>query len=64
MRPIFVLLMVSVLSGCSSLEWLSVNTCDYGYRPEDPKIRCGEKWDQLPNQPFEAQARRARGEQW
>jgi len=43
---------------------MAVDNCSYGYRPEDPKIRCGEKWDQVHRHPFDAQIRRARGEQW
>lgn len=44
-------------------EWLTSTTCP-GLRPEDPQLCRGETWTQIPNQPFEAQVRRARGEQW
>jgi hypothetical protein len=54
---------VSVLSGCANMEWVTTSS-RYGYKPYDPCIRCGEKWDQLPNEPFEAQRRKARGETW
>jgi len=47
-------------SGCSVL----LEDPRYGYKSYDPCIRCGEKWDQFPNERFEAQKRRARGEQW
>lgn len=67
MRSILAILMLSLLTACASSgtpEWLAVDECGYGYRPEDPKIRCGEKWDQVQRHPFDAQIRRARGEQW
>ena len=44
-------------------EWLFTSTCP-GTRPEDPQFCRGESWVQIPNQEFEAQIRRARGEQW
>jgi hypothetical protein len=62
MRPILILA-VLLLTGCAGPEWAQYNN-RYGYRPEDPCIRCGEKWDVPNNHPFEAQIRRARGEQW
>jgi hypothetical protein len=52
--------LVVLTSGCSVL----LGDPRYGYKDYDPCIRCGEKWDQFPNEPFEAQRRRARGEQW
>lgn len=56
------LILVAVLttSGCSVL----LGDPRYGYKSYDPCIKCGEKWDQFPNEPFEAQKRRARGETW
>jgi hypothetical protein len=64
MRSLFALLTAALISGCSTTEWLFVDECSHGYRAEDPKIRCGEKWDQMHRHPFDAQIRRARGEQW
>jgi hypothetical protein len=64
MRPILTVIFATIISGCASTEWLAVDQCSYGYRPEDPKIRCGEKWDVVHRHPFDAQIRRARGEQW
>lgn len=72
----FILLFVAItIAGCASTknkadtrpnpqwEWLTSTTCP-GLRPEDPQLCRGEQWTQIPNQPFEAQIRRARGEQW
>lgn len=63
MKGILVILTVTLLTGCASTEWLQGGP-RYGYRAEDPCIRCGEKWTVIPNNPFEAQIRRERGEQW
>lgn len=54
MRSILLILVVSTLSGCANTEWLQTHN-RYGYRPEDPCIRCGEKWDVIQRHPFEAQ---------
>lgn len=54
MRLILLTLAVSVLVGCANTEWAG-NKSRYGYRAEDPCIRCGEKWDQVQRHPFEAQ---------
>jgi hypothetical protein len=62
MRSILVLAVV-VLSGCSSVEWLG-KTERSGYKDYDPCISCGEKWVQIPNEPFAAQKAAARGERW
>ena len=63
MRKLLILLATLSMTGCANTEWLT-KTYRSGYKPYDPCIRCGEKWDQLPNEPFEAQRRRAKGEQW
>jgi uncharacterized protein YceK len=66
MRKISAVLVVLLLSGCASTgstEWLTKSS-RAGYKDYDPCIRCGEKWDQIPNEPFEAQKRWARGERW
>lgn len=74
MRLFLMLIASAMLLGCSTTskksnkpdpnwEWLFSSTCP-GLRPEDPQLCRGETWTQLPNQPFEAQIRRARGEQW
>jgi outer membrane biogenesis lipoprotein LolB len=54
MRSILLLVAVAVLSGCSTTDWIKPQN-RYGYRAEDPCIRCGEKWDQVHRHPFEAQ---------
>jgi hypothetical protein len=63
MRSITIILMLAALTGCANTEWLGTAN-NYGYRPEDRCIRCGEKWDMRNNNPFDAQNRRARGENW
>lgn len=71
MKQILFVLAAITLGGCATptgkphpaFEWLFVSTCP-GTRPEDPQFCRGETWTQIPNQPFEAQIRRARGEQW
>lgn len=48
----------------SSWEWLMDPPCP-GTRYYDPQVCKGQSFGgPLPNQPFEAQVRRARGEQW
>lgn len=47
---------ILLLSGCMTLP----GSARYGYKSYDPCIKCGEKWDQFPNERFEAQKRRAR----
>lgn len=51
-----ILVLAVAVAGCANPR--------YGYKSYDPCIKCGEKWDQFPNEPFEAQKRRARGEVW
>lgn len=77
MRALFLIVCLVAVTGCASngkrtvssnapnpkWEWLFPTTCP-GLRPEDPQFCRGEGWDQIPNQEFEAQIRRARGEQW
>jgi hypothetical protein len=58
------LVILSLISGCSSLEPMQVKKHYLGYRHYDPCIRCGEKFQQLPNFEHEAIIRRQRGEQW
>jgi len=61
MKVILVLVTAALLSGCSAVMLVDPRA---GYKPYDPCIRCGEKWDQFPNERYEAQKRRARGEVW
>lgn len=77
MKAVFLMIVAACILGCASTnkksaantrpdpqwEWLFTVTCP-GTRPEDPQFCKGESWTQIPNQPFEAQIRRARGEQW
>lgn len=61
MRSILAILVVNVLVGCANTEvWRVENR--YGYRPEDPCIRCGEKWDTLHRHPLQAQCEN--GQPW
>ena len=63
MRSILVILAV-LMTGCSSTkDWLLYSE-RRGYAHDDPCVRCGEKWLQVPNERFEAQKRYARGERW
>jgi hypothetical protein len=64
LKQLLVIILLPVVTGCANTEWLVGNSCNYGYRPEDPKIRCGEKWDQIPNEEFAAQKKAARGIVW
>lgn len=64
MRTFTLFILVSVIAGCANTEWLDKNSIKRGYKDYDPCIRCGEKWDQIPNQVGEALRRRERGEQW
>lgn len=64
MRSIIGILLVIGLQGCANTEWLAVDNCGKMYRPEDVKVFCGEKWDQMSSHPFDAQIRKARGETW
>ena len=62
MRNFLAIITVILLTGCANLiQW---DQTKIGYRPEDPCIRCGEKWDQIPPQEFDAQIKRANGVQW
>ncbi len=54
MRSILLVVTATLLGGCANTEWLQTQN-RYGYRPEDPCIRCGEKWDVIHRHPFEAQ---------
>lgn len=63
MRLILAILIIPVITGCANTEWLT-KTSRYGYKDYDPCIRCGEKWDQIPNEQFEAQKKAARGMVW
>lgn len=63
LKLFLVTLTAILLTGCASTEWLWADE-RYGYKPWDPCVRCGEKIIQIPNHPFEAQIRKARGEQW
>ncbi len=62
MRPILIIA-VLLLTGCANTEWLG-KTARSGYEPYDPCFKCGEKWEQIPAQRFDAQIRYARGERW
>ena len=62
MRSILIITVV-LLTGCSSVDWLG-NSKRAGYKDYDPCIKCGEKWEQIPNERFEAQKRYAKGERW
>jgi hypothetical protein len=57
MKFVFVILSVSVISGCSnSPEWAQIhNPNSYGYKKHDPCITCGEGWSFIPNERFAAQ---------
>lgn len=72
MKYFFLSFAILSLTGCVTTstgkptpmaEFLFPSTCP-GTRPEDPQFCKGETWTQIPNQPFEAQIRRARGETW
>lgn len=59
-----ILVLALLASGCSSIDTMSLKKQYYGYKQYDPCIRCGEKWQQLPNWEHEAIIRRNRGEVW
>lgn len=63
MRLLLVILALAV-SGCSTLDPMTAKKTVWGYRSYDPCIRCGERWQQLPNWEHEAVIRASRGEQW
>ena len=78
MKVVLLAVTISLLAGCASSsstrtvyrdkpspkwEWLNTGVCP-GLRPEDPQFCKGQGWDQIPNQEFEAQIRRNRGENW
>ena len=63
MRSILIVLASVALTGCANTEWLT-HSQHRDYKSYDPCIKCGEKWTQLPNEPFEAQKRYDRGERW
>jgi hypothetical protein len=62
MRPLLIIA-VLLISGCANTEWLGKTTRS-GYMDYDPCFKCGEKWEQIPPQRFDAQIRYARGERW
>jgi hypothetical protein len=62
MRPIL-LVAVLLMSGCANTDFLG-NNVRSGYKDYDPCIKCGEKWQQIPNRRFDAQIRYAQGERW
>jgi hypothetical protein len=59
MRSLLILAVIA-LTGCTSIDTLSVKKYYLGYRQYDPCIRCGEKFTQLPNWEHEAIIRTAR----
>ena len=66
MKTLIVLLALLV-SGCASTstsDTMSIKKYYFGYKQYDPCIRCGEKFQQLPNWQHEAIIRSQRGEQW
>ena len=54
MKSILLATLITLLTGCANTEWNTTQS-RYGYRAEDPCIRCGEKWDVIHRHPFEAQ---------
>lgn len=60
MRKLIILAICLVISGCSTIDTISIKKWSMGYRSYDPCIRCGEKWQQLPNWENEAIIRNAR----
>jgi hypothetical protein len=62
MRPLLIIA-VLLISGCANTEWLGKTTRS-GYMDYDPCFKCGEKWEQIHPQRFDAQIRYARGERW
>lgn len=63
MKTLSILLLLLV-QGCASLDTMTVKKHYLGYKHYDPCIRCGERFQQLPNFEHEAIIRRNRGEQW
>jgi len=61
MKLVLVMIAAVLLSGCSAIMLVDPRA---GYKSYDLCIRCGEKWDQFPNERYEAQKKRARGEVW
>lgn len=64
MLKLATLLAVLALTGCASVDTMQIKKLHYGYKSYDPCIRCGEKFQQLPNWQNEAIIRSQRGEQW
>jgi hypothetical protein len=64
MKNFLLIFLAIALTGCANSGWLTTNSNKKGYKNYDPCIRCGEKWDQIPNRVGEAQLRRAEGETW
>lgn len=58
------LALILAVQGCASVDTLQVKKAYFGYKSYDPCIRCGEKFQQLPNWQNEAIIRRQRGEEW
>jgi type IV pilus biogenesis protein CpaD/CtpE len=61
MKSILLATLITLLTGCASTEWATTQS-RYGYRAEDPCIRCGEKWDVIHRHPFTAQCEN--GQPW
>ena len=55
-----VILAVLALTGCSSVDTMSIKKYYYGDKQYDPCRRCGERFTQLPNWENEAIIRNAR----
>lgn len=62
MRLIFLLFVVSLLTGCAFVKQTAMN-CP-GLRSYDPQLCRGESFQQIPNFEHEALIRRANGEYW
>ena len=56
LRNVSLLVSVTAITACSSLPETVIGVSDrhYGYAPEDPCIRCGESWVNLPNEEMAA----------
>lgn len=61
---LFLITLAVLVTGCGTVDPYQLKKASMGYKPYDPCIRCGDTWQQLPNQRYEAQIRRQRGEQW
>ena len=61
MKYILMFGLAVVLSGCGTTQ---IKTYHQGYRSYDPCIKCGEKFQRIPNFENEASIRWNRGERW